>query len=63
VDGRRFEIQLTTSGVIAAEIADFIIRDVESEIAGYTSTAERRGAVAVFEACMALGRRDRGSTD
>jgi DNA-binding MarR family transcriptional regulator len=62
-DGRRFEIRLTRTGVVAAEIAEFIIRDVESEIAGYTSRAERNGAVAVFEACVAIGQRQRGATD
>lgn len=62
-DGRRFEIHLTTLGRIAANIAELIIRDVEAEIAGYTSPAERHGAVAVFEACVAIGQRDRGSSD
>lgn len=62
-DGRRFEIHLTTAGRISADIAEFIVSDVEAEIAGYTSPAERHGAVAVFEACIAIGQRDRGSTD
>ena len=61
VDGRRFEIQLTTQGRISADIAELIVRDVEVEIAGYTTPAERHGAVAVFEACVAIGRRDRAS--
>lgn len=61
VDGRRFEIQLTTLGRISADIAELVIRDVEAEIAGYTSPAERHGAVAVFEACVAIGQRDRTS--
>lgn len=59
-DGRRFEIRLTTAGSLAAETADFVIRDVEAEIAGYASPEDRAGAVAVFEACMAIGRPDRG---
>ncbi|MDQ3127004.1 MAG: MarR family winged helix-turn-helix transcriptional regulator [Chloroflexota bacterium] len=61
VDGRRFEIGLTSTGRMAAEIANALMRDVEAEIAGYTSRAERHGAVAVFEACLALGRRERGA--
>ena len=62
-DGRRFEILLTRAGTISADIAELIVRDVEAEIAGYTSPAQRHGAVAVFEACVAIGRRDRGSFD
>ncbi|HUQ77985.1 MAG TPA: MarR family transcriptional regulator [Patescibacteria group bacterium] len=62
-DGRRFEILLTRAGAISADIAELIIRDVEAEIAGYTSPAQRHGAVAVFEACVAIGQRDRGSFD
>jgi len=61
VDGRRFEIRLTTLGRISADIAELIVLEVEAEIAGYTSPAERRGAVAVFEACLAINRRDRSS--
>jgi DNA-binding MarR family transcriptional regulator len=59
-DGRRFEVELTPRGRIAADIADFVIREVEEEIAGYTSLAERQGARAVYEACIAIGRRTRG---
>jgi DNA-binding MarR family transcriptional regulator len=61
VDGRRFEIQLTTNGTVSADIAELIVHDVEGEIAGYTTPAERHGAVAVFEACVAIGQRDRAS--
>ena len=61
VDGRRFEIQLTTHGRVSADIAELIVRDVEAEIAGYTTPAERHGAVAVFEACVAIGHRSRAS--
>jgi DNA-binding MarR family transcriptional regulator len=61
-DGRRFEVRLTRAGTIAAEIADFVIADVEAEIAGYTSRAERHGAVAVYEACTAIGRRERSAS-
>ena len=63
VDGRRFQINLTTAGRISAEIAEFIVSDVEAEIAGYTSPTERHGAVAVFEACIAIGQRERGAGD
>lgn len=61
-DRRRFEICLTPAGRIAAELADFVIADVEDEISGYTSPTERHGAVAVYEACVAVGRRDRGAS-
>jgi hypothetical protein len=33
-----------------------VITALEVEIAGYTSPQQRRGAVDVFEACMALDR-------
>jgi DNA-binding MarR family transcriptional regulator len=56
IDGRRFEISLTTAGRISAEIAEFVIHDIEAEIASYSSRAERAGARAVFEACVAIGR-------
>jgi DNA-binding MarR family transcriptional regulator len=61
-DGRRFEVRLTPAGTISAELAEFVIAGVEAEIAGYTSQAERHGAVAVFEACIAIDRRERGSS-
>ncbi|HUQ77817.1 MAG TPA: MarR family winged helix-turn-helix transcriptional regulator [Patescibacteria group bacterium] len=63
VDGRRFEIDLTRTGRLSAEIANFIVRDIEAEIAGYTSPTQRHAAVAVFEACVAIGQRDRGVKD
>jgi DNA-binding MarR family transcriptional regulator len=56
---QRFELRLTRSGVIAADLARYVIESLEEEIAGYTSPQERRGAVAVFGACMALDRPDR----
>jgi DNA-binding MarR family transcriptional regulator len=52
--GRRLEIDLTAAGTIAAGIAEQVIREVEEELAGYTSPTERRGAEAVFAACNAL---------
>jgi MarR family transcriptional regulator, organic hydroperoxide resistance regulator len=61
-DRRRFEIRLTTAGRISAGLAEFAIADVEGEIGGYTSRAERQGAVAVYEACVAVGRRERGAS-
>jgi DNA-binding MarR family transcriptional regulator len=61
-DRRRFEIWLTPAGTIAAQLAEFVIADVELEISGYTSRAERHGAVAVYEACVAVGRRERGAS-
>jgi DNA-binding MarR family transcriptional regulator len=60
-DGRRFEVRLTPAGTITAELGEFVIAEVEEEIAGYTSRAERHGAVAVYHASIAIGRRDRGS--
>ena len=61
-DGRRFEVRLTAAGSTAANLADFEISELEAEIAGYTSRAQRWGAVAVYEACLAMGQRDRGSS-
>jgi DNA-binding MarR family transcriptional regulator len=55
-DGRRFEIRLTRAGTIVAETVEFEIGEVEAEIAAYSSRAERAGTVAVFEACVAIGR-------
>jgi DNA-binding MarR family transcriptional regulator len=53
-DGRRLEIDLTAAGTIAAGIAESVIRDVEAELGEYTSPTERRGAEAVFAACIAM---------
>ena len=53
-DGRRLEIELTVTGRIAAEIAETVIRDVDDELATYTSPSERRAAEAVFAACTAI---------
>lgn len=61
--GRRFDIRLTAAGGISADLAEYAIVAVEAEIAGYTSRADRHGAVAVYEACLAVGRRERGVTD
>jgi DNA-binding MarR family transcriptional regulator len=55
-DGRRFELNVTTAGVIAAEFAEFEIAEIEAKIAGYSSRAHRAGAQAVFEACVAVAR-------
>ena len=60
-DRRRFDVRLTRAGALAADLAAFSIADVEAEIAGYTSPAERRAAVELFNACVAIGQRDRGS--
>jgi DNA-binding MarR family transcriptional regulator len=53
-DGRRLEIELTPAGRTAAAIAKDVIRDIEAELAAYTSPAQRRGAEAVFAACTAM---------
>jgi len=55
-DGRRFELNVTRAGQIAAELAEFEIAEIEADIAGYSSRAHRAGAQAVFEACMAVAR-------
>jgi DNA-binding MarR family transcriptional regulator len=51
---RRLELNLTEAGLLAASIADAVIRDVEAHLAEYTSKAERRGAEAVYAACEAI---------
>jgi DNA-binding MarR family transcriptional regulator len=53
---QRFELELTPAGRTAADLARYVITALEVEIAGYTSPQQRRGAVDVFEACMALDR-------
>jgi DNA-binding MarR family transcriptional regulator len=58
-NGQRFELELTNSGRVAADIADLVIAAVEEELATYTSLAERRAARAVFDACVAIDRPDR----
>jgi DNA-binding MarR family transcriptional regulator len=55
-DGRRLEIDLTSAGNLAAAIAEDVIRDVEAELAEFTSATQRRGAEAVFAACIAITR-------
>jgi DNA-binding MarR family transcriptional regulator len=55
-DGRRLEIDLTSAGSLVAAIAVDVIRDVEEELAEFTSASERRGAEAVFAACIAITR-------
>jgi DNA-binding MarR family transcriptional regulator len=55
-DGRRLEINLTPAGTIAAAIAEDVIRDVEAELAEFTSASQRRGAESVFAACVAIMR-------
>ena len=55
-DRRRLEIDLTPAGNIAAAIAEAVIRDVENELAEFTSSSERRGAESVFAACIAITR-------
>jgi len=60
-DGRRFELNLTSAGVTAAELAEFEIGEIEADIAGYSSRAHRAGAQAVFEACVAIARPGRST--
>jgi DNA-binding MarR family transcriptional regulator len=55
-DGRRLEIELTAAGRLIAAIAEDVIRAVEAEVADFTSPTERRGAEAVFAACVAINR-------
>ena len=56
-----FEIRLTRAGMIVAETVEFEIGEVEAEIAAYSSRTERAGTVAVFEACVAIGRPGRAT--
>jgi DNA-binding MarR family transcriptional regulator len=60
-DGRRFELNVTRAGTIAAELAEFEIAEIEADIAGYSSRAHRAGAQAVFEACVAVARPGRST--
>lgn len=62
-NGSRFQIWTTPAGNLAGGVAGDVIDDVEAEIATYTSKAQRYGARAVFEASMAIGRRERGAMD
>ena len=62
-DRRRFQIWTTSAGTATGGIVEAVMADVEAEIATYTSRAERHGARSVFEAAMAIGRRERGVTD
>ena len=52
--GRRLELNLTDAGTQVADLADGVIRDVEAHLADYTSRSQRRGAEAVFAACVAI---------
>jgi DNA-binding MarR family transcriptional regulator len=56
---QRFELELTPAGLLDAELAEYVIASLEAEIAGYTSPDQRRAAVALFEACMAIDRPER----
>jgi DNA-binding MarR family transcriptional regulator len=58
-NGQRFELFLTPLGEIAADIADYVIREVEAELAAYTSRQERQSALDLFGACVAIDRPDR----
>lgn len=51
---RRLELNLTDAGTNTADLADGVIRDVEADLAQYTSRSQRRGAEAVFAACAAI---------
>jgi DNA-binding MarR family transcriptional regulator len=53
-DGRRFILNLTAQGDQAARLAQAAIEDVEAQVAAYTSRTDRRGADAVFAACVAI---------
>lgn len=57
-DGRRLQVDLTPAGMIAAGIAASVVGDAEAELHDFTSVADRRGAEAVFAACMAITRPD-----
>jgi DNA-binding MarR family transcriptional regulator len=57
-DGRRLQVDLTPAGTTAARIAASVVGDAEAELHDFTSAADRRGAEAVFAACMAITRPD-----
>ena len=55
-DGRRLMIDLTPKGNSKAAMVRSVLLDVEEELGGWTSPADRRGAEAVFAACQAMVR-------
>ena len=59
-DGRRLMIDLTPKGQSMAAIVRSVLLDVEEELSGWTSPADRRGAEAVFAACQAIVRSEDG---
>jgi DNA-binding MarR family transcriptional regulator len=58
-EGQRFEVHITRAGRYPADFANAVIRELEAEIAGYTSTAERMAALGVFHACAAIDHPER----
>jgi DNA-binding MarR family transcriptional regulator len=57
-DGRRLMIDLTDKGNSKASAVRSVLMDVEEELSGWTSPADRRGAESVFAACQAIVRAD-----
>ena len=53
-DGRRLEIELTPSGRITASIAKDVIRDIEAELAAYTSPVSDAAPKRCSPACTAM---------
>ena len=60
-NGQRFELNLTRAGRLRADMADFVIRELEEEIASHTSRRDRRAALEVFYACAAIDQTERRS--
>lgn len=57
---RRLMVDLTAKGRAVAVTARSVLADVEEELSGWTSPADRRGASAAFAACMAIVRPEEG---
>lgn len=53
-DGRRLMIDLTAKGESVAATVRSVLADVEDDLSGWTSPADRRAAEAVFAACQAI---------
>ena len=59
-ESRRLMIDLTPKGNAVAKSARSVLADLEEELGGWTSPADRRGANAAFAACMAMVRPEEG---
>ena len=53
-ESRRLMVDLTRKGDAVATSARVVLVDLEAELGDWTSPADRRGAGAVFAACLAM---------